>query len=191
MVDGFEKYEQDHSEPPVVMAPGVKRLPFFFPTGKMIINQVPTRLDELAGVTYFVDSHPEGTGTYAGISHLDNQVISASGRTDIMRRAWWDDDGIFRYTIYELHVDQRFRERQVAPNLPDNVVFGNFARLVEFHLSSDIFQIGQRRSVKLIWDVLDVSDKDYMTLIHLRDGNDTLQMTWDGPVGLTQEGLLL
>ncbi|MEM6526890.1 MAG: hypothetical protein AAF653_01275, partial [Chloroflexota bacterium] len=50
------------------------------------------------------------------------------------------------------------------------------------------FQIGQRRTVKLYWQVLDEADRDYITYIHLRDRDDNLQQAWDGPVARTEDG---
>ena len=190
MVDGFWKYEQEHGEMPVVAAPGVQRLPFFMPLADVNIDSAPYRLDQLDGVTYFVDSHPDGTGAYerAGINPVDNQVLAALGRKDIIRRAWWKDDGIFRYEIYELFVDRRFEPKQPLAAVEDEIVFGGFARFVGHELSSSIFQIGQRRTVKFYWEVQAETDHDYMMYIHLRDADDNLQMAWDGPVALTESG---
>jgi hypothetical protein len=36
------------------------------------------------------------------------KLLSALGREDIMRKAWWKDYGIFRYEIYELFTERRF-----------------------------------------------------------------------------------
>ncbi len=190
MVDGFWKYEQENGESPAVAAPGVQRLPFFMPLADVDIDSAPHRLEQLDGVTYFVDSHPDGTGAYerAGIAPNNNQVLAALGREDIIRRAWWKDDGIFRYEIYELNLDNRFEPKQPLATVGDEIVFGGFARFVGHELSSSIFQIGQRRTIKLYWEVLTETDHDYMTYIHLRDEDDTLQMAWDGPVALTENG---
>jgi hypothetical protein len=190
MVDGFRAYEAEHGEPPVIAAPGVQRLPFFFPLADIRIDEAPTRLSELDGVTYFVDSHPDGTGAYErkGVPLLQNQVLSALGRQDILRRAWWRDDGIFRYEIYELHLANRFEPKEPLGAAEGDVVFGGFARFLGHEISSRTFQIGQRRTVKLYWEVLDEAHNDYMTYIHLRDSEDKLQMAWDGPVSLTEDG---
>lgn len=190
MVDGFRIYEEEHGEPPVVVAPGVNRLPFFFPQADIRHAVAPDRLSDLAGVTYFVDSHPDGTGAYGDppTPPLGNQVLSALGRTDIMRKAWWKDDGIFRYEIYELHLERRFEAATPHSTYDDEVIVGGFARLVGHELSSTDFEIGQRRTIKLFWEVLEAPDADYMTYIHLRDADGNLHMAWDGPVGQTEDG---
>lgn len=190
MVDGFQQYEREQGEPPVISAPGVQRLPFFFPLADVRIHNPPSQLHELNGVTYFVDSHPDGTGAYerAGVPPLENQVLSALGRQDILRRAWWRDDGIFRYEIYELNLDARFTPKQPLAATESDIVFGGFARLLGHEISSSTFQVGQRRTVKLFWQVIEPADGDYMTYIHLRDADDTLQMAWDGPVAPQENG---
>ncbi|MEM6281167.1 MAG: glycosyltransferase family 39 protein [Chloroflexota bacterium] len=190
MVDGFQIYERENGETPVVSAPGVQRLPFFFPTADIDIDTAPTRLNQLDGVTYFVDSHPDGTGAYeqTGVPLQNNQVLSALGRNDILRRAWWRDDGIFRYEIYELNPAERFVPKAPLAALDDEVIFGDFARFIGHEVSSSTFQIGQRRTVKLYWQVLDEADRDYITYIHLRDRDDNLQQAWDGPVARTEDG---
>ncbi|MEO1440885.1 MAG: hypothetical protein AAFV33_10805, partial [Chloroflexota bacterium] len=190
MVDGFQIYERENGETPVVSAPGVQRLPFFFPTADIDIEMAPTRLNQLEGVTYFVDSHPDGTGAYeqTGVPLQNNQVLSALGRNDILRRAWWRDDGIFRYEIYELNLAERFVPKAPLAALDDEVIFGGFARFIGHEVSSSTFQIGQRRTVKLYWEVLDEADRDYITYIHLRDRDDNLQQAWDGPVARTEDG---
>lgn len=187
MVQGFQIYEQENGAPPIIAAPGVQRLPFFFPLAD-IRQDAPTRLEALEGVTYFVDSHPDGSGMYEHVPILQNQVLSALGRTDIMRKAWWKDDGIFRYEIYELNLENRFIDYTPLGAVQDEVIFGGFARFKGHELGSDVFQVGERRVLKLFWEVLDTPTADYMTFIHLRDADGNLQMAWDGPVGLTEDG---
>ncbi len=188
MVDGFRIYEAEHGEPPSVVAPGVLRLPFFFPLADIRIQQAPTRLAELDDVVYFVDSHPDGTGAYEGIPLQQNQVLSALGRQDIMRKAWGKDDGIFRYEIYELHLSNRFEPPTPVAATTEDITFGGFARLHGHDLVSDVFEIGQRRVMKLFWEVLQPPQNDYMIYIHLRDESGQVWQAWDGPVGLTEDG---
>lgn len=48
--------EQHHPDtPPRILAPGLQRLPFFFPTWDIDITTLPRRFDEIDGVTYFID----------------------------------------------------------------------------------------------------------------------------------------
>lgn len=188
MVNGFEIYEQEHGEPPRVMAPGVQRLPFFFPMADITIDEAPTQLDELRGYTYYVDSHPDGTGMYMGTPLDRNQVWAALGRDDIIRKAWWKDDGIFRYEIYELHLERQFEPYTPLATPDGEIVFGGFARFVGYEIVSNIFEIGQIRTLKLFWEVLETPSSDYMTYIHIRNADGEVEMAVDGPVGLTEDG---
>jgi hypothetical protein len=184
VVDGIQIYADEHGEPPVVVAPGVQTLPFFFPLADIRIDDAPTRLDDLAGVTYFVDSHPQGTGAYANVSLPDNQVIGALRREDILRRAWGMDDGIFRYDVYQLHLDRRFQAPQ--PNAPaaQVVVFGGFARYVGNDIGALDFWAGRPVVLTLYWESLAPAAGDYMIYIHLRDANGSVIQSWDAPVAL-------
>ncbi|MFZ4815399.1 MAG: hypothetical protein ACOYL5_12755, partial [Phototrophicaceae bacterium] len=187
MVDGFQIYARENGHPPVVAAPGVKRLPFFFPTADIRIADAPTRLTQLDGVTYFVNSHPDGTEAYMGVPLQQNQVLSALGRTDILRKAWWRDDGIFRYEIYELFLENRFVPPTIHAPIEADVTFGGFARLLGHDIGLTTFQIGEQRVLKLFWQAIQPADADYMIYIHLRDAQDNVQMTWDSPVALTED----
>ncbi|MEO0560971.1 MAG: hypothetical protein AAF125_02585 [Chloroflexota bacterium] len=189
MVDGFQIYEAEHGAPPSVIAPGVQRLPFFFPLADLEIETAPTQLTDLENVVYFVNSHPDGTGMYEDVPLAQNQVLSALGRTDIMRWAWGKDDGIFRYDIYELHLSRRWERPQPVNPADGDVTFGGFARLLGHDIVSDVFEIGQRRVMKLFWEVTDTPDRNYSVYIHLRGPDDTLYEAWDGPVALTDDGL--
>jgi hypothetical protein len=186
MVDGFEIYERENGVPPVVVAPGVQRLPFFFPTADMRTKTTPTRLSQIADATYFVDSHPDGTGMYEDVPLAENQVLAALGRADITRWAWGMDDGIFRYDIYELNLETRWeRPTPIAPANGD-VRVGDYARLLGHDLGLNTFEIGQRRVMKLFWEVLEQPQNDYMVYIHLRTPDGDLLQAWDGPVGLQE-----
>ncbi|MBE0690987.1 MAG: glycosyltransferase family 39 protein [Anaerolineae bacterium] len=184
VVNGIQIYIDEHGEPPVVVAPGVQTLPFFFPLADIRIDDAPTRLDDLAGVTYFIDSHPQGTGVYADVSLLDNQVIGALHREDIMRSAWGMDDGIFRYQVYELHLDRRYQPPQ--PNAPEaqEVVFGDFARYLGNDIGGLDFWVGRPVVLTLYWESLAPADSDYMIYVHLRDANGEVIQSWDAPVAL-------
>ncbi len=188
MVDGFEIYERENGEPPVVVAPGVQRLPFFFPTADMRIETAPTRLAQINDAVYYVDSHPDGTGMYEDVPLAENQVWAALGRKDITRWAWGMDDGIFRYDIYELHLENRWERPTPIAEAEGDVRAGDFARLLGHDLGLDVFEIGQRRVMKLFWEVLEAPENDYMVYIHLRTPDGELMQAWDGPVGLQDDG---
>jgi hypothetical protein len=187
VVDGLRVWVNDHpGETLRATAPGVDRLPFFFPLHDIRTDATPTRLDELDDVTYFVYGLPETRSAYEGVPFLTNQVIGALGRTDIMRRAWGMDDGIFRYDVYELQLDQRFTETTPNGIAPDLVEFGGFARYIGYDISGLEFWEDRRLVFKLYWEVLAPPPADYSILIHLRDADGSLIASWDGPAFRTE-----
>ena len=42
--------------------------------------------------------------------------------------------------------------------------------------------------LQLYWEVVGEADADYMVYVHLRDAEDELQYTWDGPVSHSEDG---
>jgi hypothetical protein len=186
VVDGLQIYldEYGDDEPLRVVAPGVQTLPFFFPTEDIRIDPVPWGLSELEGVTYFVDSVVELPERLAGRSILDNQVLGALRREDIMRRAWWHDDGTFSYDVYELHLENRWV--RPVPNGPETqeVVFGDFARYLGDSMGALEFWDGRPVYVTMIWEPIAPTNNDFMIFLHLRDRDGNLVRAWDAPVAL-------
>ncbi|MBI5670071.1 MAG: hypothetical protein HZC41_18910 [Chloroflexi bacterium] len=194
VVEGLQIFEREQGRPPVVVAPGIVRLPFFFPTADIRTN-APTRLSELEGVDYFVYGTPETRGAYQAVPPQRNQVVSALALADydsdnaIMRRAWWKDDGNFNYTVFELHLANRFIRPTInVPPAEGDVVFGGFARYLGHDIGGDYFWPGRKLIMNLFWEVLAPPPDDYMVYIHLRDANGKVWESWDGPVTRTNDG---
>jgi hypothetical protein len=194
VVDGFQKFIDEHpNEALVVAAPGVDRLPFFFPLADIRVDDAPTRLEQLDDVIYFVDSSPEGRGRYENIPIQQNQVLgglSLAGSTidNIARRAWWKDDGFFNYTVYELNLDLRFDSPASIHDPDEPVIFGDFARYRGHGIGADTMWPSRPVYLQLYWEVVGEADADYMVYVHLRDAEDELQYTWDGPVSHSEDG---
>jgi hypothetical protein len=189
VVDGLQAYLDEHpGERLSVVAPGVDRLPFFFPTQDIRVDDAPTELAQLDGVNYFVYGMPETRGAYDNVPLLQNQVVSALGRGDIMRRAWGMDDGFFRYDVYELNLQNRFADPDINGAAPDDVVIGDFARYLGYDIGGLELWPGRRVVMHLYWEVLAPPPQDYSILIHLRDAEGNLIANWDGPVARTENG---
>jgi hypothetical protein len=199
IVDGLQKYIDEHpNEPLSVVAPQVKRLPFFFPTVDIKIDTMPMQLDQLDGVTYFIYGKPEAGGDFNTFVPGQNQVLSAlslaTTSTDvgnnIMRRAWGDDDGIFKYTVYELHLENRFKPPAFinGPVTEGDVQFGGFVRLLGYDVGSLDLWPKRRLIMHLFWQVLAKPTANYMVYIHLRDKDGNVIQAWDGPVSWTNDG---
>lgn len=194
VVDGLQKYIDEHpDEPLVVAAPGIERLPFFFPQADIRVDEAPTRWAQLEGVTYFIDSSPEGRGAYGDIPLQENQVISGlslAGSTidNVVRKAWWEDDGFFNYVVYELHLDRRFQQPETLHDPAQPVVFGDFVRFRGHGIGADTFWPGRPVYLQLYWEVLAEADRDYTIYVHLRDADGNVQATWDGPISHSDDG---
>ncbi|MBI1282099.1 MAG: hypothetical protein GC179_28490 [Anaerolineaceae bacterium] len=199
VVDGLQKYVDEHPNQPLrVVAPQVKRLPFFFPSADIEIDKMPTKLDQLDGVTYFIYGKPEAGGDFNTFIPGQNQVLSAlslaTGSTDIgsniMRRAWGDDDGIFKYTVYELHLENRFKPPTYinGPTPEGDVQLGDFVRLLGYDIGGLDFWPKRRLIMHLYWQVLARPTANYMVYIHLRDKDGNVVQAWDGPVSWTNDG---
>lgn len=183
VVDGLQIWKDEHpSEELRISAPRVDRLPFFFPADSVNVDDAFTQLSDLDGMAYLVYGAPESVGAYQTINPLENQVVGALGRRDIIRRAWGLDDGIFRYDVYELNLAGRFTRPQPNGPAEGDVVFGGFARYLGYDIGGLEFWDGRRLVFHLYWEVLAPADDDYMTFVHLISADGQLVETWDGPV---------
>jgi hypothetical protein len=197
VVDGLQIYVDQQDAPLRVVAPGIRRLPFFFPTVDIQVDRLPTRLSELEDTTYFIYGKPETGGDFNTIPPGSNQVLNALSLATTnpdddrapLRLAWGDDDGVFKYNVYELRLANRFREPYVhAPVLEGEVTFGGFARLLGHDIGGLDFWPERRLIMHLYWQVLEPARADYMTFIQLRDAEGTIWSSWDGPVTMTHDG---
>jgi hypothetical protein len=120
----------------------------------------------------------------AGRDTLDNQVLGALRREDIMRRAWWYDDGTFSYDVYELHLENRFIRPEANGSETQDVVFGDFARYLGESMGGLEFWEGRPLYLTMVWEPIAPTNRDYMIFVHLRDRDGNLVQGWDGPVAL-------
>lgn len=189
VVDGLQIWIDEHPGDTLrVSAPGNDRLPFFFPLHDIDVDSVPTRLEAIADDVYFIYGMPESAGRYASVPPLTNQVLGSLGRGDIQRRAWGQDDGIFRYDVHELQLANRFAPP--APNGPvaDDVVFGGWGRYLGYDIGGLDLWPGRRVIFHTYWEVMQPPDHDWMLYVHLLDGQGELIATWDGPINPTRDG---
>ena len=189
VVDGLQVWLDEHpGETLTVNAPGVDRLPFFFPLHNINVDEAPTRLSDVEDAAYLVYGLPETRGEYQNIPITDNQVIGALSRVDVARRAWGFDDGIFRYDVYEWSLDNRWIAPQ--PNGPETraVVFGGIVRYLGYDIGS--FYLGPQRRVigHTYWQVLESAPQDLSLFMHLLDAQGNLITNWDNPIGRGERG---
>ncbi len=188
MVNRLQIHARNHPEEPlVVVAPGVRRLPFFFPLADIRVDDNPLHLHELEGVRFYVDGVPENPLTWDETAPGRHQLPGALALAGIgpghpIRLAWQRDDGNFAYTLYELNLDRRLEPPDISNIPPQDVTFGDFARLQGHDLDSTELSPGQPRLLTLYWQALAAADRDYSVYVHLRDAQDRVVATQDGPV---------
>lgn len=172
-----------------VAAPGVRRLPFFFPLADIRVTDNPTRLRELQELDFYVDGIPENPLTWDERAPGRNQVTGAlalagSSTDNVVRRIGARDDGIFSYTLYSLNQGLRFQEPANAHDPAQPVAFGNLARYRGHDLEAATLWPGREVIITLYWEVLNVAERDLSIFVHLRDADGNLLANRDGPVGL-------
>jgi hypothetical protein len=199
VVDGLQIYLDTHdpqTQPLRVVAPGALQLPFFFPLEDIRTGPMPSRISDLDGVTYFIYGVPESGGDFSTFIMGVNPVLDLLGRAvegedDLrapLRRAWWADDGIFQFNVYELHLDRRFTEPKDYAPVEGDVTFGGVVRLLGYDLVGLEFWQGRPMWMHLYWQVLEPTDRDLFTYVHLMDKDGNLIRSWDGPVSWRDDG---
>jgi hypothetical protein len=185
----LQDYLDTHDEPPVIVAPGFKTLPFYFPAMAIHTMRAPRDLEELQGVTYYINNVAEAATLY----ETSGQTLPYHNRvhTGLMREnvatlvtGFHDLDTII--SIYEMHIEDRFIEPQVDIAASGDVVFGDFVRFVGYGFNTDTFTPGGGVPVEIymVWEVLEKPQEDYNVYLHLyqRDDPANILGNRDGPV---------
>ncbi len=196
VVDGLQAYVDGDNPPLRVVAPGMKMLPFFFPLEDIRIDYMPTRLSELEGITYFIYGTPESGGDFNTIQPTDNQVLSAlsmattnpNDQLQPIRAAWWNDDGILKYTVFELRLAKRFEQAHVNVPTAGETDFGGFVRLLGHDIGGAELWQGRKVIMHLYWQSIAPAPADYRIYVHLRDADGTVWDSWDGPMTESEDG---
>lgn len=191
LVDELNVYQERTGITPVVVAPGEQQLPFFFPLWNMQEDSLPTRLSDLDGATHYLYGTLAGYRYKdAGIPALQNQVVSSLGRSDVLKRTVFHDEGIFRVELYENHSATRFD----YPNLgfpfeyTQTVLIEDTLRLLGDTVGNTYLP-GSRVPITFYWQVLRPPEVDYWTRLELFDEADgKVYYEWVAPILPTREG---
>jgi len=174
MVFGLRDYMAESDQPPVVLAPGEERLPFFFPQ-MQIIDQLAQRLDEYEALaaTHFIYGEKARTAyEQAGIDPDQTQLVSALGRQDLFTKAKDHYDGTFSYELHQsrdMSARRRPPDRNRFPTLHDTVqiVFGDALRLrAEGLYPPHIFK-DTPITLQTAWQAIQPLDSDYRFVLQL------------------------
>lgn len=189
VVNGLQIWLDEHPGEQIdVVAPGILRLPFFFPQQNIRVKDAPITLDALDGAEYFVYGVPETAGAYEHMPVEINAVFGALGRHDLSRLAWGADDGLFRYDVYELALDNRFTAPPINAPAAGEVVIGGIARYLGLDIGGLEFWPGRPLYLHLYWEPLERADHDYSVFVHLVCPDSGLIDTWDGPIARSELG---
>lgn len=192
LVNYFEDVAQN-GDTPTILAPGLQRLPFFFPMWDINITKIPRTFDEAGDADYFIDG-VEAQALYANTGGFHNPFYASLRRENFItappiRFEDWRE----HFDIYAINPQARFNPPAPQDNLTleifpqGEVRFGDFARLVSYGLVNEPVFTGiftNPVEFKLVWQVLNPTDKDYAIFYHLyRESDpDTVLHTADGVV---------
>jgi len=189
VVDGLQVWIDE--QPGAVLsvsAPGVLRLPFFFPVHDIRVDAFPQSYTDLDGVEYLVYGVPESISGFARIPPESSQVVGLFGRADVARPAWGFDDGNFRYQVFELDLGGRFTRPVINAQPEGEVLIGDIVRFLGHDLGGLEFWPGRRIITHLFWQPLQPADRELSVFVHLLDAQGNLIDTWDGPIGQSEIG---
>lgn len=208
LVHALEDYAAEHG-PPVVAIPGEERLPFFFPTWDIRNSRdpddLPTRLEDLAGADIFVHSSTlmtllQDAGNWPTSLAADADVGAAYARervTDPQGEPWPTVlqpiplnsngelgvfDGSFLFMAYTVHPEARTNPIQPGGPAPGRTIIGGFAEYLGHDVTGLVWYRGDKAFISLYWRPTEEAPppKDYSVFIHLLDGEDNLIAGWDG-----------
>jgi hypothetical protein len=165
---------------PVIVAPGLERLPFFFPQADVRIKAAPTLLEELRGVDYYVYTQ-EARWYYEelGLPGV-NQVTGSMPRGLVMSLVTNHEDSSFYAYIFRVRdLDRRFQPPNRMIALDDAVQIGDFARLAGYTLNATTLTPDAPLQLELHWQALQPADLDYTVYVHLRDADGQVAAAWD------------
>lgn len=183
-------WREQNGREPLVVAPGEQRLRFFLPQATIITDTVPTTYAELGDATHYQ------YGTQArwryendeGIDPATNAVVSSLGRTDIMTQVL-AHTGTFRYELYELALENRWRQRDETPILAffeDEVIIGDFVRFHGANIGNNAL-VGNRIFLEFLFEPLMTTLGDDALRLRLQnDDTATVHREWIVPFFPTQ-----
>lgn len=176
MVQYLRDYQAEHGRL-LVIAPGVQMLQFFFPLDDIRITSVPLATDAIPDdITHFVHAYPDSVAWY---DRYDVKQDYSSERlpyhTQWFTSLWRENvriddaiysDSVFTYQVFEVDVNRRFEQPETLVQLEDEVIFGDFARLVGYS-----YEVNDAGNIDLmtVFEVLAQPDDDYSLFFHVLD----------------------
>ena len=183
VVFGLEDFARETGTPPIVLAPGEERLPFFFPQ-MQIMNLTAKTLDgyEALGATHFIyGAKAQEAYLEAGIRPLETQLVSALGRADLFTKTKEHYDATLGYELYQSYdLNQRFIKPERLKDGAHNrieVIFEGRIWLRAFGAYPDILFRNTPITFQPSWIALRPLERDYESVLRLQnvDTGDVVQ----------------
>lgn len=197
VVDTIQTYIDTHDEPPVIIAPGMQTLPFFFPFLDIRTTETPMETVEIGGATHFIYGGIETPYQYA-LAGIEpdfegerlpywSQMFTSLYRENVAEPFIVFEDPDFSYTIFEIHAEDRFNLPEIMPlvQFDEEIIFGGFVRFIGYSYSDTLLVYNPDHiDLHMVFEVLAPVPDDYFMFLHLvnKDDPDTRLGGADGPV---------
>jgi 4-amino-4-deoxy-L-arabinose transferase-like glycosyltransferase len=166
---------------PVIFAPGLQRLPFFFPLNDVRITETPTNLRQLEGVDFYIFTQEARWLYEENDQPAINPVTGAMGRPEVMNLIGCSQDSSFFGCVYRVRPsDERFKLPPRATPVENTPTWGDFATLSGFIEPENTVLGGERTpNITLAFIALKPANLEYTIYAHLIDANGTYITGWD------------
>lgn len=167
-------------ENPVIFAPGLQRLPFFFPLDDVRITETPTDLDQLRGVDYYIYTQ-EARWLYEENDEPEvNPVTGSMYRDNLLGYFGGAQDASFFSQLYRVRdIDNRF----VPPrnlDIPADAPTWPFGSLAGTRVNRGTVIGGEPvPRLTLVFLASQPAELEYTLYIHLLAPDGSLVTTWD------------
>jgi hypothetical protein len=172
---------------PVIVAPGLQRLPFFFPLAEVRNETAPTTLAEVADADYYLYTQEAAWFYPENGLPIQNQITGSFNRGSVMTPIYGVADSSFFSRIFRLREpDRRFQRPRNLVEPEDEIVIGDFAsytgsRLPEIEGLEVPLSVNSAPLMQLVWRGIEPAVLDYNIYVHLIDEDGTLYAAWDAP----------
>ncbi len=177
---------------PVIIAPGLQRMPFFFPLADVRNEIAPVTLAEIADADYYIYTQEAAWYYPENGLPVRNQVTGSFNRGTVMTPFYGVMDSSFFSRLFRLRDPQRRFQRPGNLLEPESEIqirdFAHFigSRLpgadgLEVTLDVNPADDTTPPQLQLIWQAIQPAALDYNIYVHLIDAEGTLYAAWDAP----------
>lgn len=173
--------DEQNLDSPVIFAPGLQRLPFFFPLDDVRITETPTSLNQLTDADFYVYTQ-EARWLYEEYDQpAINPVTGAMGRQEVMSLMGCSRDSSFFGCVYRVRpATLRFELPQRLTPIDNAPTWGDFAILSGYVVPENkVLGAETRPYITLAFTALSPAALDYTIYAHLIDSAGAYVTGWD------------